>query len=55
MSLSLGKERTRPAWCLVRLRGRKPVEPWRGASNLRWDMVRGCFVFLILYGLCGVL
>mmetsp|Transcript_6007 Transcript_6007/g.14573 ORF Transcript_6007/g.14573 Transcript_6007/m.14573 type:complete len:116 (+) Transcript_6007:1057-1404(+) len=37
---SFGKERTRPEWWRVRFFGRKPSEPWRGASNLRCDMVR---------------
>ena len=36
---SFGKERTRPEWWRVRFFGRKPSEPWRGASNLRCDMV----------------
>ena len=30
---------TLPRWRAARLRGRKASEPWRGASNLRWDMV----------------
>lgn len=45
-SSSLGKERMRPRWCLVRFFGRNPREPWRGASNLRWDMVQLVFAGL---------
>lgn len=34
---SLGKDLTFPRWRAHLLRGKKPVEPWRGAWNFRWD------------------
>lgn len=35
---SLGKERILPRWCLVLFFGRYWSDPWRGLSNLRWDI-----------------
>lgn len=34
---------TFPLWRAALLRGRKASEPWRGASNLRWDIFATVF------------
>lgn len=38
---SFGNDFTLPRWREDRFFGRKAREPWRGASNLRCDMVGG--------------